>query len=183
MVWDKLLEDGETLCWQGRPAPRCYTFRNWKHSLFGLLLTLLTSWWQAVGLQMAADYDRFWIGLIPLPFWLFSLYLAVGHLIVARLEWDRISYALTDRRLLVRSGLIRSQIKHLLLENLQSYRLRSLGEALGSVRVQGGDGELLLCCIEQPKRLTDLLDFELHRNGRSVENGAAGDQGLRQDGD
>ena len=62
MDWNPHLEPGETVRWEGRPAPRCYTFRNWKHSLVGLLLLILTGFWQVMSFGLARDYG---LPLIP----------------------------------------------------------------------------------------------------------------------
>ena len=51
--WLPLLPE-ENLRWEGRPAPLCYTFRQWRHALFGLFLTGICSVWQWLGVQQAA---------------------------------------------------------------------------------------------------------------------------------
>ena len=86
MNWHPWLEDDETVVWEGRPAPRCFTFRNWKHSLVGILLLLLGSWWEMVAVQLQAVYDLAYLPLVPLPVCLLALYLSIGHLLLARLQ-------------------------------------------------------------------------------------------------
>jgi len=166
MSWDGLLEPGERLSWQGRPAPRCYTFRNWKHALIGLLLLVLASWWEAFALQLEAVNHYGFLHLIPLPFWLLGFYLGIGQLVQARLEWEHLFYAATDRRLLVRRGR-KPRLAALGLEQIRYFRLKPLGTELGSLLVIGeSDGQRLrLNCIEHPRRLTDLLEQALRRNG------------------
>jgi len=109
MNWQPLLLPEESLRWQGRPAPRCWTFRNWRHSLFGMLLLPFSIWWQGIGLSLGREYANVWLFLLPLPVLLFALYLAFGHLLLARLEWERVFFAVTDRRILVRRG-VRGQV-------------------------------------------------------------------------
>ena len=73
----------ETIRWHGRPAPRAYTFRNWRHSLLGLALLLPCLIWQLVGIELAADGAPSWVAWLPLPFNLATLYLAFGQLLIA----------------------------------------------------------------------------------------------------
>ena len=166
MNWEPLLTDGEILRWEGRPAPRCYTFRNWKHSLFGLLLFFLSLYWLAVSLPLAAVYGWPWLPLVPLPFVLVGLYLALGHLLLARLEWEQVFYAVTDRRILVRRGVHGRRRQELALEQVVWFQLRHYGEELGTLRIRGREEEmrLTLACIEYPRRVTALLEAALARS-------------------
>jgi len=155
-----LLEADERLRWEGRPAPRCFTFRNWRHSLFGCLLLVASVYWQIVGIQLGRTYHLPLIAWIPLPFLVAALYLSVGHLLLARLEWERVFYAVTDRRIVVRRGLFGQRLQDLPLEEVSFFRLHPLGEHLGTVRIHGSDERkpLTLCCIEHPRNLTGLLE-------------------------
>ena len=55
MDWEKCLQEGEQLQWSGRPAPRCFTFRHWIHSVFGVLLFLPSLVWLDGGHALAAE--------------------------------------------------------------------------------------------------------------------------------
>ena len=166
MNWEESLAAGETLCWEGRPAPRCYTFRNWRHSLFGLLLVFLCLYWLSVALQLAAVYGWPWLPLVPLPLLLAGLYLAFGHLVLARLEWEHVFYAVTDRRILVRRGVGGRRRAELALADVVWFRLQPYAQELGTLRIRGRDEaqRLTLCCIEYPRRVTDLLEVALARS-------------------
>lgn len=160
MDWSALLHEGEVLRWEAKPAPRCFTFRNWRRSVFGILLLLLAVYWEAVGLSVGAAYSLPFLGWIPVPFIFAGLYLSLGHLLVARLEWDRVFYALTNRRILVRRGLLRRRQLVLELEDLRYYSIRRHGEELASISVVGGDPPVTLSipCLEYPERLTSVLE-------------------------
>jgi len=157
--WPDLLP-GEVLCWEGRPAPRCYTFRQWRHALFGGLLTLFCATWLWMGVGQVAATGWAWPALLPLPFLAYALWLAGGQLLVARLEWNNVAYAITDRRLMVRGGVLRTVETGLPLKQLTWFRLQPLGEELGSLRVHGQDGDpvLFLHCLEYPRRPAELLE-------------------------
>jgi len=100
MNWNDYLAEGETLAWEGRPAPRAFTFRNGLHSLFGVLLLVGAIFWQVIACGLAKAQPWPWPALIPVPFLLAGLYLTFGHLLLARLEWSRVGYAVSNRRLL-----------------------------------------------------------------------------------
>lgn len=157
--WPPLLP-GEELRWEGRPAPRCYTFRLWRHALFGLFLTIVCAVWTVLGMQQAAEQGWPWLVWIPLPFLGYALWLACGQLVAARLEWDKVAYAVTDRRIIVRRGLLKVRETSLLLERVTWFRLKPHGEELGSLRIHGGEGDpvLILHCIEYPRRPAMFLE-------------------------
>lgn len=161
MTWSSLLAPGEILRWEGRPAPRCFTFRNWRHSLFGILLLILASFWQMVGYRLSFDHRSSLLAWVPLPFLLAAVYLCFGHLLVARWEWEKVFYAVTDRRILVRRGLFRPRVEELPLEELTGFRLKPLGEHLATLRVRGGGDRaptIALQCIEYPRQVVELLE-------------------------
>jgi hypothetical protein len=101
------LNDNEKLLWQGRPAPRCYTFRHWFQALIGTVIFLASSFWLMVGMQLAKAEEVPSVLLIaPLLLAVVAFFVGPGQLIFARLRWERIFYALTDQRLLVRNCLL-----------------------------------------------------------------------------
>ena len=168
MDWSVELAAEETLHWEGKPAPRCFVFRNWRHSVFGILLLLLSSFWQIVGFQLQAAYQMSLLLWIPLPFVLTGLYLGMGHHLLARWEWEKVFYAVTDRRILARRGVIRPRIEVMELGELTFFRVQPLGAELASFRISGGDPAktIVLSCIEHPRRLTALLESALAANQR-----------------
>ena len=170
MDWSAHLEPGEKLCWEGRPAPRCYVFRHWRRSFFGILLLLLSVWWQLISYQEGRLYGWPWLTWLPLPVLLVALYTSVGHLIFSRLHWEHLYYALTDRRILIVHGLLRRQISSMPLAELTSFQFRPLGAQLGSFRLLAGNSGLglQLCCLEHPQLLADRLETVLVANGQEV---------------
>jgi hypothetical protein len=100
-----------------------------------------------------------WLAWLPTPFLFLGLFLAIGHLFQARLEWDHVYYAITDRRLLVKRGLFKRRIESLELSEITYFRLLRQGEQLGTLRVHKGKEKLLtLHCLEHPRQATDLLE-------------------------
>jgi len=161
---------GEVIRWEGRPAPRCYTFRNWRHSFFGLVLMPVCSFWQVSGLDFAKEYETLWLAWLPLPFLLMAIYLTIGHLFMARLEWNHIYYALTDRRLMMQRGLLTRHIESLELKDITYFSMLPYGEQLGTLQIYSGqEKRLTLHCIEYPRLLTDLLEETM--NNEKSPNG------------
>ena len=161
--WGGVLEQGEKVRWEGRPAPRCYTFRHWKHSIFGLVFLLISVIWQFLGVKMAASYDIWWLAWLPVPFLFIGLYFSVGHLIQARLEWNNVYYAVTDRRLLVQRG----QVKSMALAEITYFKMEEKGEELGTFLVHKGEEmKLILHCIEHPQKLFKLLEDAMGEKAR-----------------
>lgn len=158
------LEPDEKVCWEGRPAPRCYVFRNWRHSVFGALFLLLAVWWQTIGIQMSAVYGFAWLSWLPVPFVLLGLYLSLGHLFWARLEWSHVFYVITNQRILVREGLLPPRTSSLALNELTYFCLHPHSQELGSIVVHAGSKEscLKIRCIEYPRRVTDLLEQSMN---------------------
>ncbi|MBW2476351.1 MAG: PH domain-containing protein [Deltaproteobacteria bacterium] len=167
MRWGAELEPEEKICWEGRPTPRCYVFRNWRHSVFGVLLLLLAVWWQTVGIQISAVYDFPWLSWLPIPFVLLGLYLSLGHLFLARLEWNHVFYAITDQRILVKEGLLQRRTSSLELNEVTYFCLHPHSQELGSIVVHAGPKEsfVKIRCIEYPRRVTGLLEQAM--NGKA----------------
>jgi hypothetical protein len=160
---------GEEIRWEGRPAPRCYTFRHWRHSLFGLIFLSICSYWQILGLEFSKEYEIVWLAWLPLPFLLMGLYLTVGHLFQARLEWNHVYYALTDRRLLTQRGLMTRRVEFLELHEITYFSLHFQGEQLGTLQVYKGQKKrLTLHCVEHPRQLTALLEEAMGDKASSV---------------
>jgi hypothetical protein len=164
MSKDFVLAPGERLQWEGRPAPRCYTFRHWRHSVFGLVFLAMAIGWEIYGFEMAENYAA-WLVWLPLPFLLVGLYLSAGHLVQARLEWNHVQYAITNQRLLARRGLCKQKVTSMSLSEIIYFRLDRKGENLGTLRVcKDGGQQLILHCLEYPHQAAGLLEAAL-RNG------------------
>lgn len=162
MNWNDVLNHGERVLWEARPAPRCFVFRQWQRALFGAVFLLLCLIWQAWGFAVARAHDANWALWLPLPFVLIGLQLSVGRLVAARLEWPHVAYAITDSRLLVRCGLLRRRLLSLELTEITGFRLIFQSENLGTLYIYREKERLrTLYCLEYPRRATDLLEPSL----------------------
>jgi hypothetical protein len=104
-------------------------------------------------LRVDSTVDQWWTwaGLVV------GLWAGVGHLIWARLEWERVFYLLTYRRLLAVSGIFGQRCQVFSLEQLQQVERNDLGSALATVKVSGGGQRLTLHCLEYPHLVLQLL--------------------------
>lgn len=166
MNWQPFLEAGESVEWEARPAPRCFTFRHWKQALFGLFFLVVCLVWLVWGAQVAEDYDRAWLGLLPIPFVAIGCYLAGSPLLLARLEWEQVFYALTDRRLITLRGIRRPRAVAIDRQEILYFRLHKQGDELATLQVRGRaeDPVLFLHCVEHPFTIADRLEKIIERN-------------------
>jgi len=153
--WNWPLDEGENLLWQGRPAPRCYTFRNWKLSTAGTILFLACSFWLMLGIQLVEiEHRSVLLVLITLPLVVTSFFLGPGQLLLARWRWEKLFYAVTDQRVLVRDGLLTVQFRSFSREEISGWQLRRFGDHLASIRIlRGDDAPQVLACLEHPQLL------------------------------
>jgi hypothetical protein len=154
------LNDGETLLWQGRPAPRCYTFRHWLQALIGTVLFFASSFWLMVGMQLvkAGEFSALLL-IAPLGLAVVAFFVGPGQLILARLRWEKVFYALTDQRLLVRNRLLGHKVLSFDLADYKHYRQKKYGENLLSLRLSFKNRPaIILECLEHPDFLLQQLD-------------------------
>ena len=166
MDWNPFLEAGEVVEWEGRPAPRCFTFRHWKQSAFGCFFLVVCVIWLLVGAQVANEFQKAWLGLLPVPFVAIGCYLAFGPLLLARLEWENVYYALTDRRLITLRGVRSQQLVAVERKQVIYFLLKKQGEQLATLQVHARpeDPVLFLHCVEHPFQLADRLETMIEQN-------------------
>jgi hypothetical protein len=111
-----------------------------------------------VGIELVAAGAPRWVAWLPLPFNLGSLYLAFGQLLIARLEWEQVLYAVSDRTVYQRRGFFRPRLRSLPLAAVTNARQKKLGPNLATIRIDGKEGEsLLFAAIEHPELLLRLF--------------------------
>lgn len=154
------LQDNEQLLWQGRPAPRCYVFRHWLHALLGTMLFLASSFWLMVGIQLVrAQNQYFWLLAIPVLLVVSSFMIGPGQILLARLRWERIAYALTDQRLLVRNRLFSRKIATYPRYDFHRCKRKKYGKNLFSLRLFFlNRPPVTLACLEHPELLLRHLE-------------------------
>ena len=152
--WAELLESGERIVWEGRPAPRAFTFRNWRWSLAitGVCLLCLAVTEAFAVIDLSSD-ERLWLRASLVA----AICVSWGGFFWARLEWERVFYLLTDRRLLAISGVFGQRLQVLPVAELLAAEPSYLGVELATVKVAGRSCSLVLHCLEHPQLLLDAL--------------------------
>ena len=170
--WQWPLDDGENLLWQGRPAPRCYTFRNWKLATAATLLFLGSSFWLMLAYELvSSDGYPWWLLLIPAPLVLLSFWFGPVSLLLARIRWEKVFYALSDKRLLIRDGLFAGEIESFPLTDISAWKQKIFSEHLISLRLQLNNHQpVILYCLEQPQNLLGHLQREVKKPATKGES-------------
>jgi hypothetical protein len=150
--WNPHLHAGETLRWEGRPAPRCHTFRYWRFSLAGAVLLALLGGWQGAAVPMGAPNLP---ALMVFPMAIFALVLLLGLPLWQRWTWETIFYAITDQQLLFATG---RRVHAIPLRTITAVRLDYQGAELGTLYVYWSTAlPLVLSCLEYPQTPAQLL--------------------------
>jgi hypothetical protein len=108
----RMLRSGESILWQGRPERGPYILRRWPQSCFGVFFLGFALFWTATAFtatHAAPDAGmpavfRYLFPLFGVPFVLVGAGLTFGQYIVAAAEWPNVEYALTNQRVLIRTG-------------------------------------------------------------------------------
>ncbi|SHJ58955.1 hypothetical protein SAMN02745165_02738 [Malonomonas rubra DSM 5091] len=153
--WDWPLEDEESLLWQGRPAPRCYIWRNWKLALAATILFLAASFWWILAYQLMLDEGYpWWLQLIPLPLVFLSIWFGPIRILLARIRWEKVFYALTDRRMIIRDGQFSAEMTSFALDEIDAWKQKKYSDQLVSIRLEmKNHPPVILFCLEQPQNL------------------------------
>jgi len=176
MNWSSLLNPNEQILWQGKPAPFCYTFRNYVHAFAGLALSGLVAFWLKVSLYLDASYPHLW--WTTLPFIGIGIYLCIGQFVLARLEWRHTLYLFTDQRLILFKGIFKWRMKPYNYSQVTSFSRRPVGSlATFKIHVEGENKAVFMSCVEHPEALTTLLTDIVQRikrdNGEQARGKAA----------
>jgi len=141
---------GERVLWAGEPVQRpLYVAADGVVAPAGLVLTAAALWFlltkQPSGPTMAAAVVVLVLGL----------YGAVGRSVVRYLALGRTTYAVTDSRIIARSGLFRQKERSSELAGLSAPVLKAGPSRTGTITF--GPGTVTLIGVGEPKRVRDLL--------------------------
>ncbi|WP_410616014.1 PH domain-containing protein [Amycolatopsis sp. lyj-109] len=142
---------GERVLWAGEPVQRpLYVAADGVIAPAGLVLAAVALWFlltrEPSGLTMAAAVVALVLGL----------YGAIGRSVVRYLALGRTTYAVTDSRVIARSGLFRLKERSSELAGLPAPALKTGPSRTGTIAF-GGSGTVTLIGVGEPKRVRDLL--------------------------
>lgn len=139
-LWSEL-DAGEKLLWSGRPA-QGILFRSSDIFLipFSLIWGGFAIFWEASVLAavwrsdaQTPDMIRYIFPLFGLPFVAIGLYIMAGRFFVDRAQRRKTLYGITDRRVIIRSGLFRRTTKSLNLRTLSDVTLSESSDRRGTI--------------------------------------------------
>ncbi len=142
---------GERVLWAGEPVQRpLYVAADGVIAPAGLVLAVAALWFlftrQPSGPTMLAAVVALVLGL----------YGAIGRSAVRYLALGRTTYAVTDGRIIARSGLFRQKERSSELASLPAPVLKAGPSRTGTIAF-GGPGTVTLMGVGEPKRVRDLL--------------------------
>jgi Bacterial PH domain len=135
------LDTGEKLLWSGRPR-QGVLFRSSDIFLipFSLMWGGFAVFWEAAALFATSrpqsnppDFVRFAFPLWGLPFVALGLYFMFGRFFVDRAQRAKTTYGITDRRVIIRSGLFSRTTKSLNLRTLSDVTLAEKSDGSGTI--------------------------------------------------
>jgi hypothetical protein len=110
------LQPGEQVLWSGRP--RQGLLLRWSDALtipFSLVWCSGAIFWEAMAITKGAPlFFRLW----GVPFVLVGVYIVIGRFVIDAMARARTRYAVTDRRVLIASGLLRKSVHAINLRGL-----------------------------------------------------------------
>lgn len=127
-----LLRPAERIVWEGQPIPRRWVLTPADIFLipFSIMWGGFALFWEAAVLSTPAP---FFFKLWGVPFVLVGLYLMFGRFFVAYRQAQSTWYALTDRRVLIASGIFRSNLTEIDLRSLPALNVQTSSDGVGTI--------------------------------------------------
>jgi hypothetical protein len=142
----RVLQPGETVLWQGKPQRRAYIWQNYPMFIFGLFWFGFAIFWNAgVWLDMPTEGPE-GIGIVfrlfGLPFLIIGFYITFGQLLHRAWEWPKVEYLLTNKRLVILSGLFSLRQVSKFLDAISSVDMKTglldRGHGTGTIVIDAG---------------------------------------------
>jgi hypothetical protein len=128
-----LLLKGEKIVWWGQPAQGLlFTSKDWFRVPFSLMFLAFFVFWESLAIRNANSliFTRLW----GVPFILFGLYNVVGRFVVDAWARRGITYAVTDKRVLIQRTAPFAKFTAMTFDQLPSVNLIERGSGRGTIR-------------------------------------------------
>lgn len=134
------LLSGERVLWTAKPDRRMFTRQYGAVSAWGMGMIAIMAFWFVVSVILAGSLEPVIRNLVffwGLPSMVVGGLLIYGPLLVAAREWGNTEYVLTNRRLIVRRGVISPRLSVIGLKDLQRIETESK-HGWGKIMLLGG---------------------------------------------
>ncbi len=162
----QLMSD-ESMIWEGKPKAKAFTINSTLPMMpIALIWLLFDGGFIAAMIFSGAINEMGMMVFLLIPFFalhLFPVWIWLYNVATAKKRWENTEYAMTDRRILLRNGLIGYRYQSIYYTEISDVSLdvgfidKKLG--VGDITISLGDGEskVKLLDIEQPERLFSVL--------------------------
>lgn len=108
-----MLDDGEQILWQGKPNKKSYILSNFLKMLpIALLWLAFDSTFIVLIVQNFNEIGAFiWLFIVFFAFHLMPVWIWLGNFIKSIIEIKNIEYAVTDKKIIIKSGVIATDFK------------------------------------------------------------------------
>ncbi len=163
----QLLPD-ESMIWEGKPKSKAFIINSSLTMMPFALLWLLFDGGFIVAIIVSGGVEQMGaMALILIPFFalhLFPVWMWLYNVLTAKKRWENTEYAVTDKRILLRNGLIGYQYQSIYYTEISDVSLHvgavDKMQGVGDITIQFGDdrkSKAQLLDIEQPDRLFAIL--------------------------
>ena len=153
---EDIIGDGENLLLKMKPKKSAYKFNSIVAFLPIALIWLIIDTGFICGLALTGSVPKIvWAIIIPffavhlLPVWIF-----IGNIVKAGRAWKNLEYAFTDRRIIIRSGVIGINIANIYYTDIKGVNLKiGLFDRLfkvGDIYIKAADQSKVLYDLEEP---------------------------------
>lgn len=162
---EDILENGENVLWRERPNKKAHIWSKFFTALPMALLWLVFDVTFIVLFLTNADKETIMdLGLFFIVFFsmhLIPVWVWIGGTIRAFVEYKNIEYAFTEKRIIIRSGIIGIDFKNVYYTDIQSVNLKvGLTDKLfkvGDIYIKSDNESIVLFDIKNPYHITSKL--------------------------
>ena len=154
---DEIIDDGEKILWRGKPKKSAYVL-----NAFLKMLPIAIIWLAFDGAFIALLLTQMGWDMIPAPmkvfifvffaFHLVPVWIWIANVVTANRQHKNLEYAFTNRRIIVRSGIIGIDFKNVFYTDVEAVNLK-----VGDIYINSKAGATVLFDIDNPYFITGRL--------------------------
>ena len=153
---DEIIDDGETLLLRQKPKKKAYIFNSIVKFIPIALLWLVIDVGFICGIALTGSVPKMlWAFLVPFfAVHLMPVWFCIANIVRAGKSWKNLEYAFTDRRIIIRSGVIGINIVNVYYADIKGVNMR-IGVfdrmfKVGDIYIKAADQSQVLYDLENP---------------------------------